>query len=90
MKIKKIDIPESTAIDASVLWGGINDKVLAAKINEVIDAVNELQINNLSPSSSAPLSMTNDYTVIKYDELCRLRDAADELARLKGLKSVLN
>lgn len=43
MRIKKIDIPQSTAIDASVLWGGINDNVLAAKINEVIDAVNELQ-----------------------------------------------
>lgn len=41
--IKKIDIPQSTAIDASVLWGGINDNVLAAKINEVIDAVNRLQ-----------------------------------------------
>lgn len=78
--IKKIDIPQSTAIDASVLWGGINDNVLATKINEVIDVVNELQ------SSRTPLSMTNDYTVIKYDELCRLRDAADELARLKGLK----
>lgn len=41
--IKKIDIPQSTAIDASVLWGGINDKVLAAKINEVVDAVNSLR-----------------------------------------------
>ena len=40
--IKKIDIPQSTAIDASVLWGGINDNVLAAKINEVIDTVNFL------------------------------------------------
>ena len=39
--IKKIDIPQSTVIDASVLWGGINDNVLAAKINEVIDAVNK-------------------------------------------------
>lgn len=43
MKIKKIDIPKSTAIDTSVLWGGINDNMLAAKINELIDVVNELQ-----------------------------------------------
>ena len=41
--IKKIDIPQSTAIDASVLWGGINDNVLAAKINEVINVVNKQQ-----------------------------------------------
>mgnify|MGYP003287134908 CR=1 FL=1 len=41
--IKKIDIPESTAIDASVLWGGINDNVLAVKINELIDVVNKQQ-----------------------------------------------
>lgn len=43
MEIKKIDIPQSTAIDASVLWGGINDNVLATKINEVIDVVNKLK-----------------------------------------------
>lgn len=41
--IKKIDIPKSTVIDPSVLWGGINDSVLAAKINEVIDVVNSLR-----------------------------------------------
>lgn len=43
MEIKKIDIPQSTAIDVSVLWGGINDNVLAAKINELIDVVNKQQ-----------------------------------------------
>lgn len=43
MGIKKIDIPQSTAIDASVLWGGINDNVLAAKINELIGVVNKLE-----------------------------------------------
>ena len=34
--IKKIDIPKSTVIDPSVLWGSINDNVLAAKINVVM------------------------------------------------------
>ena len=53
--IKKIDIPESTVIDPSVLWGGINDNVLAAKINEVIDAVNELQTRqeNVQPDTES-------------------------------------
>ena len=43
MEIKKIYIPQSTAIDTSELWGGINDNVLAAKINELIDIVNKQQ-----------------------------------------------
>lgn len=31
-------------------------------------------------------AITNTYTVVKYDELCRLQKAADELATLKGHK----
>lgn len=58
MGIKKIDIPQSTAIDASVLWGGINDKVLAAKINEVIDIVNALvEENNIHEEQIDELQM---------------------------------
>lgn len=74
------------------------------KINQVIDAVNKfdklldaLVVNtNIHEREIDKLQManihaiTNDYTVIKYDELCRLREAADELARLKGLKGFQN
>ena len=70
MGIKKIDIPQSTAIDASVLWGGINDNVLAAKINEVIDAVNELQTpaeNVQKDTESRPENVQKE-TFVSIDE----------------------
>ena len=35
-------------------------------------------------------AIANTYTVVKYDELCRLQKAADELATLKGHKGVQN
>ena len=35
-------------------------------------------------------AMTNDYTVIKYDKLCELLKAQDELLGLKGLKPFQN
>lgn len=35
-------------------------------------------------------AIANTYTVVKFDELCRLQKAADELATLKGHKGVFN
>ena len=70
---------------------------ISDKINELVDAVNALQVANVHIQNDlfetlhkCPTTITNDYTVIKYDELCRLREAADELARLKGLKGFQN
>ena len=35
-------------------------------------------------------AIANTYTVVKFDELCRLQKAADELATLKGHKGFYN
>lgn len=67
------------------------------KINELVDAVNNLQTANTHIQNDlfetlhkCPTAISNDYTVIKYSELCRLQKAADELARLKGLTGAMN
>ena len=80
-----------------LLGRDIYENTALAKINELVDAVNNLQTANthiqndlLETLHKCPTAISNDYTVIKYSELCRLQKAADELARLKGLTGVKN
>lgn len=77
------------------LWQALidtkNQLIVERTTHDILqEELKKLQKENELLKTQGFTAMTNDYTVIKYDKLCELLKAQDELLGLKGLKPFQN